>query len=85
MPDILRIGTDVGGCPDAYPVGYKILALEDGAVLKLTDALGRKAEVVLTPDDARLLTLGLLGALPHQSVSGLLGADNPPLDVVGHD
>ena len=69
----LTLGTDVGGCPQAYPIAYKILALKDGAALKLTDALGRTAEVVLSADDARLLALGLLGALPHQSVSGVLG------------
>jgi hypothetical protein len=70
----MRIGAEVGGSPDAYPVEYKIVALKDGAVLKLTDAFGGKAEVVLSADDARLLALGLLGALPHQSVSGVLGA-----------
>jgi hypothetical protein len=67
------IGTEVGGRPDAYPFEYKILTLKDGAVLKLTDALGRQAEVVLSAGDARLLALGLLGALPRHPVSGTLG------------
>lgn len=75
---VLRIGAEVGGRPDAYPVRYEILALQDGAVLKLADALGRHAEVALGADDARLLALGLLGALPCQSVSGMLGPDDPP-------
>jgi hypothetical protein len=80
---ILSIGTEVGGRPDAYPVKYEILALRDGVVLKLTDALGQRAEVALGADDTRVLALGLLGALPAQPVSGLLGADNPPLEVIG--
>lgn len=67
-------GADLGGRPDAYPVSYEVRSLTDGAVLKLADALGRKGEVVLTADDARLLSLGLLGALPAQSVSGTFGA-----------
>ncbi len=67
------LGTHVGGRPDAYPVQYKVLRLKDGAVLTLADALGRTAEVALSAGDARLLALGLLGALPAQSVSGEFG------------
>jgi len=51
-----------------------VLPLKDGAALKLADALGRTAEVALTAHDARVLALALLGALPRQSVSGVLGA-----------
>lgn len=72
----LRIGADVGGFPQAYPIRYEVLSLADGTVLKLTDAMGRKAEVVLSADDTRLLGLGLLGALPSQSVSGSFGASS---------
>lgn len=68
--------SDVGGTPDAYPVECRILALKDGAVLKLTDAFGKHAEIVLSADDIHLLAWGLLGALRHQSVSGPLGADD---------
>jgi hypothetical protein len=70
----MRIGADEGGFPDAYPIRYEIRALKDGAVLKLADALGRHAEVVLSADDARLLCLGILGALPSNSVEGILGS-----------
>jgi hypothetical protein len=77
MPEL---GADVGGWPDAYPVRYEILCLKDGAVLKLADALGRTAEIALGADDARLLALGLLGALPRQPVSGFLGDNNPPAE-----
>lgn len=73
-------GADVGGFPDAYPVRYEILCLKDGAVLKLADALGRTAEIALEADYARLLALGLLGALPRQPVSGFLGGNNPPAE-----
>ena len=72
------IGADVGGFPDAYPVRYEVVFLKDGAVLKLADRYGRTAEIALTADDARLLALGLLGALPRQPVSGLLGVTYPP-------
>lgn len=68
-----KLGADVGGFPDAYPVHYEILCLKDGAVLKLADALGRTADIGLAADDARKLALGLLGALPAQPVSGFLG------------
>jgi hypothetical protein len=78
MADPIRIGAEVGGHPDAYPVRYKILSLKDGAVLKLTDAFGQCAEVALSAGEARVLALGLLGALPALPVSGLLGADDPP-------
>ncbi len=64
----------MGGHSDAYPVRYEVLPLKDGAALKLADALGRTAEVALTAHDARVLALALLGALPRQSVSGVLGA-----------
>lgn len=70
---MLRIGADVGGSPDAYPVQFKILALKDGAALKLTDAFDGRAEIVLSIDDIHLLAWGLLSALRHQSTSGTFG------------
>lgn len=69
----MKIAADVGGFPDSYPIRYEVQPLKDGTALKLTDARGCTAEIVLTADDARLLGLAIFGALPPQPIMGLLG------------
>lgn len=66
----LRIGADVGGSPQAYPIRYKVLNLKDGKVLKLADTLDRHAEIVLSDDEARTLASDLRAS---RAASGTIG------------